>query len=363
MRIKITLSADKSGIIDFNYQHQLQAIIYEFLFKSNPDYSSWLHEQGYVYKNDKRFKFFVFSGITFHKQIKIISSNNTNHSNNVANQYTLEASPLLTKEGIEGRLKSRKIQRDSEQRSNTFSSSNGFSFKSSQTNPFTFSFQIASPVDKFIQHLIDGIFEEGQEIKLGRQTLSISQVETLENSLSSIPYPAHPVHPCEYTLTLKPLESPIFIKKPMPSGQRDLYLFPGDEGYAEFLNQNLLHKYETLYGKAFEGEPLKFNFHTIKGKSVKQFTVFKKGVDGSMKPINIKGTLQPFTVSGSKELIKIGLECGFGQNNSMGCGYVEINRDAQAILLPLPFMCGCGYVEINRDAQDRQDTFAETGLK
>ncbi len=77
MRIKITLSADKSGIIDFNYQHQIQAIIYEFLAKSNPDYSSWLHEQGYVCKNDKRFKLFVFSGITFHKQIKAIRSDNT----------------------------------------------------------------------------------------------------------------------------------------------------------------------------------------------------------------------------------------------------------------------------------------------
>ena len=91
-----------------------------------------------------------------------------------------------------------------------------------------------------------------------------------------------------------------------------------------------MHKYDTLYGKPFEGEPLKFDFHAIKGKSVKQFTIFKKGLDGSTKPINIKGTLQPFTVTGPKELISIGLECGFGQNNSMGCGYVEtFNRDGQ----------------------------------
>ncbi|MBE7446640.1 MAG: hypothetical protein HS132_15970 [Planctomycetia bacterium] len=37
--------------------------------------------------------------------------------------------------------------------------------------------------------------------------------------------------------------------------------------------------------------------------------------------------MQPFTVTGPGELISIGLECGFGQNNSMGCGYVEVNRD------------------------------------
>jgi len=128
---------------------------------------------------------------------------------------------------------------------------------------------------------------------------------------------------------LKPLESPLFIKKPMPPGQQDIYLFPGDNGYEELLNQNLMHKYETLFGKPYQGETLKFYFLETKGKTVKQFTVFKKGLDGSVHPIHIKGTLQPFTVTGPKELIKIGLECGFGQNNSMGCGYVEINRDGQ----------------------------------
>ena len=364
MRIKTTLSADKSGIIDFNYQHQIQAIIYGFLSRSNPDYAQWLHQQGFVYKKDKRFKLFVFSGIIFNGPIKTIRSNKTNHSNNVANQYNLEESPLLAKEGhgrflpylpfnpllakegIKGRLKSHKIQRDSEQLSNNFGSSNGFSFKSSQDNPFTFSFQIASPVDKFIQYLIEGIFHEGNEIVLGRQKLNIHRIETLPDPLSSSStsrlecYQSPPSEGGEkgevelvskgiLSLTLRPLESLIFIKKPMPPDQHDIYLFPGDEDYKELLNQNLIHKYDTLYGKPFEGEPLKFSFHAIKGKSVKQFTVFKKGLDGSTKPINIKGTLQPFTVTGPRELIRLGLECGFGQNNSMGCGYVEINRDGQ----------------------------------
>ena len=80
MRIKITLASEKSGCIDFNYQHQIQAILYSFLARSDPDYASWLHEQGFAYKNDKRFKLFVFSGITFHGPIKIKSSNRSNRS-------------------------------------------------------------------------------------------------------------------------------------------------------------------------------------------------------------------------------------------------------------------------------------------
>lgn len=288
MRICVTISEDNSGVIDFNYQHQIQAVIYGFLSKSNPDYAQWLHQQGFVYKNDKRFKLFVFSGITFNRPVKIISSNRLNG--------------LSGSSGLSG-LKSR----------------DGFSFNASQANPFTFSFQIASPVDKFIQHLIDGIFQEGCEIVLGRQKATIYRIETLPEPIAF----NSEIQNSKSEILLKPLESPIFIKKPMPSGQNDVYLFPGDEGYEELLNQNLMHKYDTLYGKPFEGEPLKFNFQAIRGKSVKCFTVFKRGADGGMKSIDIKGTLQPFTVTGPRELIRIGLECGFGQNNSMGCGYVE----------------------------------------
>jgi len=276
MRIKITLSTEKPGIIDYNYQHQIQAVIYEFLATSDPDYSSWLHEQGYIYKKDKRFKLFVFSGILFNGPIKTVRSHNLS----------------------------------------------GFSFHASPINPFTFSFQIASPVDNFIQHLIDGIFQEGSEIILGRQKATISRIETLPDLL-------HDLSRFNGTsrLSLRPLESPIFVKKPMPAGQRDIYLFPGDEDFETFLSRNLLHKYETLHGKPWGGAPLKFEFHPVKGKSEKHFTIYKKGFDGDRKFIHIKGTLQPFTVAGPEALIRIGLECGFGQNNSMGCGYVEINRD------------------------------------
>jgi len=301
MRIKITLAADTSGIIDFNYQHQIQAVIYGFLSRSNPDYAQWLHQQGFVYKKDKRFKLFVFSGITFNCPIKIIRSNRLSSSNGL--------------NGLNGFIGL-----------NSLNSRNGFSFAGSKNSPFTFSFQIASPVDKFIQHLIEGIFHEGNEITIGRQKITIYRIETLPDPLSSSNSSSGLIG-----LNVYPLESPIFIKKPMPPGQQDIYLFPGDEDYEELLNQNLTHKYETLYGKQYEGEPLKFDFQLeqfellnrfkrLKPKLIKSFKIFKNGkITGE-----IKGTLQPFTVTGPKELVRIGLECGFGQNNSIGCGYVEI---------------------------------------
>jgi len=267
------------GIVDFNYQHQIQAIIYDFLSSSNPDYSSWLHNQGHIYKREKSFKLFVFSGIIFHSPVKIVKGEGaTNHKG-------------------------------------------GFSFKASSQQPFSFSFQIASPVERFIQHLIEGVFQRGNEIVLGKQKVCVARVETL-SLLNEIK------NGNEINITLRPLESPLFVKKPMPEGTHDKYLFPGDEEYEYLLNQNLMHKYEILHGKQYLRVPVKFCFHGINGKSVKQIAVFVKGKERGIIPVNIKGTLQPFTVTGDKELIWIGLECGFGQNNSMGCGYVELVQTA-----------------------------------
>lgn len=276
MRIKITLSVNSPCIIDFNYQHQIQTIIYKFLARSNPDYSAWLHQQGFLYKNDKRFKLFVFSGITFNAPIRINNSNK----------------PF------------------------------GYALNAAFNSPFTFSFQIASPVDRFIQHLIEGIFREGSEITFGRETINVYRVETLSNPLDNLNGAK--------SIKIKPLESPIFVKKPMPKGMQDVYLYPGDKDYEYLLNQNLCQKYEILYGKPFKNELLKYHFF-FKEKSEKMFTIFKKKGDGTREEIHIKGSLRSFVVTGQIELIKIGMECGFGQNNSMGCGYVEINRDEQDI--------------------------------
>jgi len=76
MRIKITLAAIDNGRIDFNYQHQIQSVIYRFLANSSPDYATWLHESGYVYQRDQRFKFFVYSGIIFNGPVKVLNGFN-----------------------------------------------------------------------------------------------------------------------------------------------------------------------------------------------------------------------------------------------------------------------------------------------
>jgi CRISPR-associated endoribonuclease Cas6 len=38
----------------------------------------------------------------------------------------------------------------------------------------------------------------------------------------------------------------------------------------------------------------------------------------------VRGWLVPFRVEGSKELIELGYEAGFGKNNAMGFGMAEV---------------------------------------
>ena len=49
------------------------------------------------------------------------------------------------------------------------------------------------------------------------------------------------------------------------------------------------------------------------------------------KGIKIRGWFMHFTIQGNSELIRIGYEAGFGENNSAGFGMVEVQTNS-----PLP---------------------------
>lgn len=268
MRIKINFTAHGKGEIDLHYQHQIQTFIHSFLTRSNPNYAKWLSEEGYACNTDNGFKLFIYSGIIFDTQP-------THHSKGF--------------------------------------STNSFTFEGTPDSPFRFSLQMASPVNGFLQHLIDGLFIDGKEIKLGTQKVQVSKVETLTMPLANLS-----------KLYLKPLASPIFIKKTNSAGKRDIYLYPDDAQHTTLLNDNLILKYETLYGRAYEGERLEFKFFPTIGKNKMHFKVITREKHGLSDITNIKGTLKPFSITGPDELVKIGLECGFGQATTSGCGYVEV---------------------------------------
>ncbi|MGR3174800.1 MAG: hypothetical protein ACUZ8N_09405 [Candidatus Scalindua sp.] len=129
MRVKFTLiPASQHKTLSVNYNYFLTGLIYKIIKNSSADYSEFLHNKGYRLPESKKgFKLFTYS-------------------------------MLMSKKA---RVKGETI---------SFGNAN-------------IHWQISSSVDTFIQHLITGVFTEGQEIKIGEESKEscflIKQVETL----------------------------------------------------------------------------------------------------------------------------------------------------------------------------------------
>lgn len=60
MRIKITFYCDEVQSINLNYNYYLTSLIYKLLSKSDAEYTTFLHDEGYVL-NNKGYKMFTYS--------------------------------------------------------------------------------------------------------------------------------------------------------------------------------------------------------------------------------------------------------------------------------------------------------------
>ena len=69
MKFKITLKINRKfgNLLPFNYQYEQSAVIYRILAQADTQYSSWLHENGYLLHERKRFKLFCYSPFIFEK--------------------------------------------------------------------------------------------------------------------------------------------------------------------------------------------------------------------------------------------------------------------------------------------------------
>lgn len=69
MRFKLTLQIEGNNsqrVIPLNYQYECSAVIYKILSKSDQQFSTWLHDNGF-HSNQKRFKLFTFSRLQIDK--------------------------------------------------------------------------------------------------------------------------------------------------------------------------------------------------------------------------------------------------------------------------------------------------------
>lgn len=266
MRLKLTLRQQRSvERIPHNYSYHLAAAIYRALSKSSSEFATVLHDKGYAPEGSRqKFKYFTFSSL----QIPV---------------RTIERGEIVSRSRL-------------------------------------VTLYLSSPKEDFLRHLIVGLFAEGP--------LRIHDALFGKECIERLPEPEW-----SESMTFSML-SPLAVsayRDPSTGMNTKEYLRYDDSRLSDMLLHNLQAKYRGLFGceppengvsfsVRFEEEYLKRVRE--KGRSVEKLITIK---DSNGRETRVKAIQCPFTVTGNPELIKVGYECGFGENNSMGFGMVKVS--------------------------------------
>lgn len=123
------------------------------------------------------------------------------------------------------------------------------------------------------------------------------------------------------TVRLRTL-SPVMIGRKNSRGYDD-YLSPEDPDYADLLLNNLLEKYESggqPLNPTWQQYPFEFTLLRYHKKPYRLITL----KEGTREASKLRGYLFDFALTAPPELIEVGLLAGFGRENAMGFGFVEV---------------------------------------
>jgi CRISPR-associated endoribonuclease Cas6 len=166
---------------------------------------------------------------------------------------------------------------------------------------------VSSPVADFIEHFVSGLFQS-EQFHIAGAEFTLAQAETIA--------------PPEFTekMSFRAL-SPV-TESVRDEQNRTRYLSLEDD-WSEVISRNLVRKYAALYGRAPADDRLQWRWDEVyiaeQAKRNRRASVLIEISEG----IKVRGWLAPFQVEGSKELIELGYEAGFGKSNAMGFGMVE----------------------------------------
>ncbi|MCF6270275.1 MAG: CRISPR-associated endoribonuclease Cas6 [Melioribacteraceae bacterium] len=264
MRLKLTLIISGKKELPLNYNYPLSAAIYKLLHFGSSEFSEFLHDIGYQ-EQGKTYKLFSFA-LRFEKPPRIKN-----------NRFYLKSDKIFL--------------------------------------------IISSPlIESFIKNFVVGTFQN-QIIEVVSENiktiLTVEQVETLlePNYKNSM-----------YFTLLSPL---VLATKKESNGKLIPKYFRYYDDINEItrvFNQNLVNKYKLIHNLEYEGEPLKFRWDTEYidrrlSKNKKVTKLISASIRGNI--INIKANEIPFTLEGNTDLMKVGYECGFGSQNSLGFGLAK----------------------------------------
>ena len=180
------------------------------------------------------------------------------------------------------------------------------------TDARSVSLLMSSGKAEFIEHLVIGLLHQ-PFVQIGRQRFRVETVKKLD--------PPELGDDMQFIML-----SPLVCSVKRDGEKYPCFLLPGDEEFERVLLENLLGKYEALYGKSCEGESMELCFEVPEeyverkhGKITKLITL-KEGLPGETK---VRGALVPFRLCIPKELMEVGYYCGFGGLNAQGFGMVK----------------------------------------
>jgi CRISPR-associated endoribonuclease Cas6 len=163
---------------------------------------------------------------------------------------------------------------------------------------------VSSPKKEFVANLAQGILQQGF-LPLLEQRLMVQQVEVL----------SQPVF--DRSIAFKTLSPVVVSTGQMDSNGsfRKKYLSPEEPEFNRILEENLKRKYQACYGKEPSGEGISLKLLRPPQSKLMDY-----------KGIKVRGWFMHFTIEGDADLVRMGYEAGFGENNSAGFGMVEVAR-------------------------------------
>ncbi len=274
MRFKLTLENARQQWIPINYQYPLSAWIYKTFAAADGEFADWLHEHGYAFNGNRKFKLFTFSNLRL-KGVK----------------FQARPAPVLS------------------------------------VSPGSQELLLSFYMEEAANHFIRGLFS-GRDMVIAdknhRAEFRVSSVECL---------PAPEFGDTETFQCIAPM---VLSRGRMTDGKlRAEYLSPEDEDYGHLLKENLIRKYVAANQEKvatvesdgnIENQYLDLPFDTdlwdfkLLNTPKSKLLTIKAGTPQQSK---VRGFLFEFELTAPPELMAFGYQAGFGEKGSLGMGMVE----------------------------------------
>ncbi len=165
-------------------------------------------------------------------------------------------------------------------------------------NPGCFRWFVSSPINRILDLLVTGISMSGK-LEIKKELFDIHKVKIHNN----------PSFKSKETFLCN---SPIVVTKRRDDGTTE-YVVDSTEDFSSRINNNLMRKYDILFGEKYSGTGIKA--YTRKKYPSTKLIKFKT--------IKIRGIFDEIVLEGDTDLMHIAYDAGLGEKNSMGFGMIE----------------------------------------